>query len=77
MGFRVNISAINLKERTFLYYIALNNSLTEDVLIFFFNEITLHTNIRDLIKKISTDYAFKKIKKIKKTRGNEILDLKR
>jgi hypothetical protein len=74
MGFRINMSAIDLRGKTLLYYIAFNDSLIEDVLIFFFNEITLRINTRDLVKKISTDYAFKKVKK---TRGSRILNLER
>jgi hypothetical protein len=74
MSFRINISVINLRGKTLLYYIVFNNSFTEDVLRFFLNEITLYINIKDLVRKTSTDYAFKKIKK---TREKRTLDLKR
>jgi hypothetical protein len=62
------MSAMNLRERILLYYIALNDLFIKNVLIFLLDEIILHTDIRDSIGKISTDYAFKKTKKSKNAR---------
>jgi hypothetical protein len=77
MGFRVDMSVMDLRGRTLLYYIALNGSLTEDVLMFLLDEITLRTDTRDSARKTSTDYAFEKAEKAKKTRGSGILDSER
>jgi ankyrin repeat protein len=80
MGFRVNISTMDLRGRTLLHHIALNSSLTEDVLMFLLDETTLRTDARDSAGKTPTDYAFEKAekaKKAKKTRGSGIFDSER
>jgi hypothetical protein len=74
MGFRVDMSAMDLRGRTLLHHIALNGSLTEDVLMFLLDETTLRTDTRDSAEKTPTDYAFEKAKK---TRGSGILDSER
>jgi hypothetical protein len=77
IGFRVDMSVIDLRGKTLLHYIALNGSLIEDVLMFLLNETTLRTDTKDLAGKTPTDYAFKKAEKAKKTRGSGILNLER
>ena len=76
MGFRIDISVIDLRGKILLYYIALNSSFIEDVLIFLFYKITLRINTRDSARKIPTDYVFEKAKKAKKIHGSKILNLK-
>ena len=47
----VDMSATDLEGRTLLHHIALNGSLTEDVLMYLLDETTLRTNIRDSARK--------------------------
>src|SRR5437762_9711818 len=77
ISFYIDMFAIDLKERIFLYYIAFNNLFIKNILIFLFDETTFCINTKDLAKKILMDYAFKKAKKAKKARGSGILDSKR
>jgi ankyrin repeat protein len=74
MELGVDMSTTDLEGRTLLHHIALNGSLTEDVLMFLLDETTLRTDIRDSAGKTPVQCAFEQAEK---TRGTDGFDSER